>query len=101
VLLAPHFGEREAREGGAGELQALLDRRLHRLVAGRGDDEHDEPVEPETPDRLLRQGDVAGMRRVEGAAEQPRGHSSSNSTTASGLTPAARSSSSVALPRTL
>jgi hypothetical protein len=43
---------------------------------------------------------VPHMRRVEGAAKEPEGHSSSNSTTASGLIPTARSSSSDALPFT-
>jgi len=93
--------ETATREGTrAGELDALPGRCLHRLVARLGDDEYDELLEAEAPDRLPCQDDMAHVRWVEGAAEEPRRHSSSNSTTASGFTPAARSSSSVAWPRT-
>ena len=70
------------------------------LCAGSADDEHEQPVEPEAIDRLPGQDDMADVRRVERAAEEPGRHASSNSTTASGLIPAARSSSSVASPRT-
>ena len=100
VVVALHLGDRDLGKGGAGELDALLDRGLDGLVRRLRDDEDEEPVEAEAVHRLAREDDVADVRRVERAAEEARGHSSSNSTTASGFTPAARSSSSVASPRT-
>ena len=41
------------------------------LCPGSRDDADEQPVEPEMLDRLAREGDVAVVRRVEGAAEDP------------------------------
>ena len=80
---------REVGKGCPSELKPVLDRRLDGLVRGRGNDEHEQAVELEALDRLLGQDDMADVGRVEGAAEKPSRHASSNSTTASGFTPAA------------
>ena len=61
------------------------------------DDEGQQPLQSEVVERRPGERDVSVVRRVERAAEEPR---HSNSTESPGLTPAARSSSSVASPRT-
>ena len=68
--------EREPRE-----LEPGLRRRRRRLVAGIGDDEDDQLVEPELGDRRSREGDVTHVRRIEDAPEDAYCHSSSSSPT--------------------
>jgi hypothetical protein len=59
--------EREAREP-----QPLLGRRYHLAVAGRSGDEDQQAVDGQLLERRLGEGDVADLRRVEAAAQDPR-----------------------------
>ena len=59
------------RERGPGQTKPYVGRRIDVLVAGVGDDEHNEPVEPELGLRAPCQLHVSAVRRVEGAAEDP------------------------------
>ena len=104
------------RERGLGQPEPHVGRRIDVLVAGIGNDEHDEPIEPELGLRATRQLDMSTVRRVERTAEEPqhgprRPHQASSnssspiSTVAPSFAPAARSarssSSSVGgVPRT-
>jgi hypothetical protein len=62
-------------------------------MTGVDDDEREEALQAEVVERALGKRDVAVVRRVERTAEET---CHSNSTASPGLTPAARSSSSVA-----
>jgi hypothetical protein len=85
-------GEREPRE-----LEALLERELGLLVAGIEDDEDEELLDVEALERSLHQRHVAVVGRIEDTAVET---CHSYSTWSPGRTPAARSASSGASPRT-
>src|ERR687891_33803 len=70
VVVANDLDPREIGEGEAGQLEAILDVGLDRLVAGGRDDENEEPLEPEVLEGPLREREVAVVRRVEGPAEE-------------------------------
>ena len=98
-------GVRDIREREPRELEAGLGRRRRLLVAGIGDDEDEKRLEPVVLARRSRELDVADVRGIERAAEDPEarlrlGHSCHSSTSPSTSTstplrmPAARSASS-------
>ena len=86
--------EREPREP-----QPLLGRRDHLAVARRRRDEHEQPVDRQLLERGPGERDVADLRRVEGAAEDPGRHwnsstSPSTSTSSPSFAPTSRSARS-------
>ena len=90
-------GLRHVLEREPGQLEPSLGGGRRRLVAGIGDDEDEELVEPELRERRPCERDVPDVRRVEDAAEDPYCHSSSSSPTstwAPRLIPILRSASS-------
>jgi hypothetical protein len=93
VLLRHDLGARQAPERELGEREASREVEHDVPVPGVDDDEHEQPLQPEVLEGRLRERHMPVVWRIEGAAEES-GHS--NSTGSSGLTPAARSSSSVA-----
>src|SRR5436190_7053148 len=89
-------------KGDAREREPRVRVEFDTLVAGIGDDEDHEPLEPEVPLRALDHRDVAEVRRIEGPAEEAdqRNSSTSSPTTTSSpsLTPAAFSAASSTSP---
>jgi hypothetical protein len=100
MVVQPHLGIGQLAEGQPGKLEPGRRVEHGRLVPGILGDEHEQSVGSELPQRSLRQGDVAEMGRIEGAAEDRRLQrvtvSSPISTSAPALAPTARSASSSA-----
>ena len=68
------------REGGSRQCEPILSGRVNLAVCGTLADEDDEPLHAELLSRRLGDGDMAEVRRVEGAAvEDGHSHSSSSS----------------------
>ena len=97
VLFRHDLGAREAAERQLGEVEAGREVEDDVAVPRIDDDEREQALEPEMLECGLRESDVAVVRRVECPAEEA---CHSNSTGSPGLTPAARSWSAVASPRT-
>ena len=97
MLLRHDFRARQACERELREPEAGREVEHDVPVPGVDDDESKETLQGEVLERGLGKRDMAVVRRVERAAEET---CHSNSTGSPGFTPAARSSSSVAWPRT-
>src|SRR5262245_5627104 len=97
VLFRHDFVARQVAKRELREAKARREVECHVSVSGIDDDEREQALEAEVVECRFGESDMAVVRRIERAAEEP---CHSNSTGSPGFTPAARSSSSVASPRT-